>query len=330
MTTSLVRARVRDVLGAWAQAAKGRALAALAAQIRRTPNGTARRLMLERLAETGFFGGAYDLPFEIETRFGMKLGGRTGDVLQAHLFTFGEWEPDLTRFVAGRLGPGDTFADVGANIGYFTLLGASRVGPSGRVVAIEASPAVARRLTANLERNELRGVRVVNEAASDTEGWLTLHEGPAWNSGMSSTVAPEAWRRAGIDAAFQRPIEVPARPLDRLLSAAELARLRLIKVDVEGAEHRAVRGMERLLREAPRELELIVEINPELLRSQGAGADALIGALAEAGFHAYTLPADYGVTQYLDPERRPPRRLRGPLLGTADVIFSRLDAEHLG
>lgn len=70
----------------------------------------------------------------------------TQDLIQRYLYLFGAWEPHLTGWLRRRLRPGDGFVDVGANIGVFSVLAARLVGESGRVVAIEASADVHRRL----------------------------------------------------------------------------------------------------------------------------------------------------------------------------------------
>ena len=62
------------------------------------------------------------------------------DLIQRMILHFGVWEPDVSRVIEQSLAPGDVFVDIGANIGYDTLLASSRVGPTGRVVSIEASP----------------------------------------------------------------------------------------------------------------------------------------------------------------------------------------------
>ena len=94
-------------------------------------------------------------------------------------FVFGIWEPNLTNFVQQRLRVGDTFVDVGANLGYYSLLASKLVGALGHVVAIEASPAIAAHLTKNLHLNNATNVRVVNAAAADRAGTLALYRGPS-------------------------------------------------------------------------------------------------------------------------------------------------------
>lgn len=75
------------------------------------------------------------------------------DLIQSRIYFFGVWEPAISAFVRSRLEPGDSFIDVGANIGYYTVLASRRVGPSGSVYAVEASPKICSRLRRNVALN---------------------------------------------------------------------------------------------------------------------------------------------------------------------------------
>src|ERR1051325_5097791 len=77
--------------------------------------------------------------FECRTRFNTRMTGNTQDFIQRYLYFFGVWEPDITAWVRSALKPGDYFVDVGANIGYYTVLAARLVRPNGKVIAIEAA-----------------------------------------------------------------------------------------------------------------------------------------------------------------------------------------------
>ena len=112
-----------------------------------------------------------DYHFVVKTQFGTLMKGTTSDVIQRYIYYFGTWEPNVGAFLRDRLKPGDVFVDVGANIGYFTLLGAKLVGRQGHVVAIEASASASEHLKANVTRNRFDDlVRCVHAAASDCEG----------------------------------------------------------------------------------------------------------------------------------------------------------------
>ena len=106
---------------------------------------------------------------------GCMFRGDLRDLLAREVCVTGRYEPQETILLQYLLGPGHTFVDVGANWGYFTLVGASLVGPSGRVVSVEADPRACRALAANVAKNALSTVTVVEAAADDREGVLTLN-----------------------------------------------------------------------------------------------------------------------------------------------------------
>src|SRR5436309_218434 len=116
----------------------------LRACIRYGPDALGRRALWTRVVEPYFAWEAY--PFVAPTVFGSKLAGCTNEILQQYLYYFGVWEPHVTSWICGRLRPGDGFIDVGANIGYYTLLASHLVGAAGTVVAVEASPKTFARL----------------------------------------------------------------------------------------------------------------------------------------------------------------------------------------
>jgi FkbM family methyltransferase len=159
------------------------------------------------------------------TYFGALIKGDVRDLVMKHIFYFGIWEPNNSRLIETILSPGDTFLDVGANIGYDSLLASTLVGDTGRVVAIEASPRIFAQLSGNVALNASRNIRLVNKAAASARGELTLYAGQSGNQGGTSTL-PRAGQTA--EAVIQ------AEPLDEILTSDELASVRLIKMDIEG------------------------------------------------------------------------------------------------
>ena len=260
-------------------------------------------------------------PFSATTRFGAQLAGTTTDLLQRYVYAFGVWEPNLTSWMASRLRPGDTFVDVGANIGYFSLLAAPLVRPGGTVVAIEASPSIFAALADNVARNPDRNVRVVNVAACDTRRSL-----PVWLAGpahLGATTTADSLGRTW-------EAQVEGRPLPEILSLDEQRGARLIKIDVEGSEAAVVRGLMPLLAAARPDLELVVEVNGSHA-PVGDAADDLIDALCGRGFHLYEIPNDYAPSSVAT-TRRPARPIRctsNPGSRAADLVFSPIDAPHL-
>ena len=114
--------------------------------------------------------------FVVRTRFAGRMHGNTEDLIQRFIYYFGVWEPDLTAWINGRLqGQQDRiFVDVGANIGYFTILAAKLLANKGQVVAIEASPQTYALMLANLKRNGLVNVQAIYCAALEVKRQVTL------------------------------------------------------------------------------------------------------------------------------------------------------------
>jgi FkbM family methyltransferase len=252
--------------------------------------------------------------FSARTVFGSRLRGDTQEVLQQHVYYFGVWEPNLTRWLQARLGPGDVFVDVGANVGYFTLLASRAVGARGSVLAIEASPTIFEQLCANLARNHTTNVHAVNRIVARDAGRRTVYIGPASHTGLT-TIHPEA--------GWPAEAETEAAPLHEIVGPAAWSSARLVKVDVEGAEDEVVAGMADALDRTREELEIVVELHPS------AGAE-LFTVFRAAGFHPYGLEIDYSPLSYNASQPAPvATRLSEPPAREIDVVFSRRDVEAL-
>ncbi|WP_210585055.1 FkbM family methyltransferase [Streptomyces sp. GESEQ-35] len=258
-----------------------------------------------------------------ETRFGARFAVDTQDLIQRYIYLFGVWEPHMTAWLRGRLRPGDTFVDVGANVGYFAVLGSRLVGDTGRVVAVEASPAFHDRMRQQLTLNGCTNVRTVNAAVSDSRRTLTFVLASSRNMGANSIVP--------YDGPAESTFEAEARPLSELLDPDDLARARVLKIDVEGAEGSVVRGLAPVLDRLRDDAEIAVEVTPERMAQLGDSVEELMETMRSHGFHTYRLPNDYKPQSYPDALRSPspPVRWRGPIVGETELVFSRIDAEEL-
>jgi FkbM family methyltransferase len=257
-------------------------------------------------------------PFIARTRFGRRLAGNTRDMIQQYVYFFGLWEPQLTDWISQRLRPGDTFIDVGANIGYYSLLASKLVGKGGSVVAIEASPAIFRELEANLFRNRVTNVRAVNVAASDCRGKVRLFRGPEHNFGETSLFEVPGSKAEG---------EVDSAPLGEILKPGELEKARVIKIDVEGAEGAVLPGFVPLLNSSRSDLEMIVEFHPHFLTEAGKSADELVRRLTDVGFQACRLRNDYWPLEYFrDRGVKAPEPLLGSIRDETVIVLSRAKA----
>jgi FkbM family methyltransferase len=190
-------------------------------------------------------------------------------------YATGVYEPAVATLIRRRLRPGDTFIDVGANIGYFVLVAARTVGPGGTVLAFEPQPEVRRALADNLRLNEISNVVVRPEALGPSHGDVTFFAGPGHDTGLGS-LRP-------LDQGIQ--ICVRQIPFDEI--AAGVERISMIKIDVEGGETGVLQGMTRTL--TAHHPEIIVEVTDPFLRPLGSSALELLSLLRDHGYRVWRL-----------------------------------------
>lgn len=164
-----------------------------------------------------------------------------------YFFTHAYWERLLGlpfgRFADRELRRGDVFLDIGANVGFYTLYFGERVGGEGRVHAFEPEPRTFESLRRSVAENGFGAwVKCHHPALSDQKGTLPFH----WvKDGSAHSLVAEA---KGREDRYAGSIEVPVSTLDDVAEGLQLARVDLVKIDVEGEEPRTVRGMLRTLR----------------------------------------------------------------------------------
>ncbi len=165
------------------------------------------------------------------------------------------YEPHVTRVLTGLLSAGQTFVDVGANIGYFSLLAASRIGETGQVIAFEPNPVNCDLLRRSIAENGFEDVIALHPMAV-AESKQTIHFSTAGVDSNGRVINPA---EAAAEVVALPTVEAVA--LDEALAGVE--RLDVMKLDVEGAEARAWRGMQAVLaRHSP---VLLFEFSPTLL-----------------------------------------------------------------
>lgn len=192
----------------------------------------------------------------------------------------GTYEPELADAVREFVRPGMTVYDVGANIGYVSLLLAHAARPNGRVFAFEALPANIERIRRNIELNGLEErISLVSRAVADQGGEMTfyVHE----SVGMGK-VAGSAGRR---EEQYQAEITVEALSLDEFVYQQGNPAPDVVKMDIEGGEVLALPGMKRIL--AERRPLLLLELHgPE-------SEQVAWEALKEAGYSLHQMTGGY-------------------------------------
>jgi FkbM family methyltransferase len=150
------------------------------------------------------------------------------------------FEPEVLAEIGSVLSKGDWAVDLGANIGGATLRMAAACGHAGGVIAYEPNPSVAQSLTRNLELNEFKHVTVVERAAGDSQSTIELFLPSHKNLGTASTVD----RESNVGG---RVIDVPVEPVDARWRQVGEPDVRLVKMDIQGGEYSALKGMSALL-----------------------------------------------------------------------------------
>lgn len=269
-----------------------------------------------------FFLRAYDSilwridgPIRGRTYFGATMACDPRDFIQAMILHFGVWEPTVSAVFESVLFEGDVAIDIGANAGYDTLLAAYLVGPSGKVIAVEASPSIFSTLRRNVEMNPGLSIECLNVAASDRNETVRLFRGPSSNSGKTTT-SPER--------GFDYECDIQAKPITAIVDAGLLARVRLIKVDIEGGEIPVMRDLLDSIDLFPESIAIVVEISPT-----HEWAD-IFDRFHSLGFRSYTLHNSYDREYYLshnDAVVRPELIMTPPVEQT-DVLFTKTPFER--
>jgi len=181
-------------------------------------------------------------------------------------------EPFETQFVVDQIKPGDVVLDIGANIGYYTLQFCRKVGPAGEVYAFEPDPENCNLIRKNLAVNGYANAKVVEAAVCDVMGTVKLYHNPEQNADHRI-----------FDAGDKRhSFDVPAIQMDSYLS--KLSRpINFIKMDIQGAEYRAILGMRELLLKNPQAV-LVTEFEPHSLIKSGADPETYLRLLSSLGF----------------------------------------------
>lgn len=243
--------------------------------------------LAQKTISKGNFPGRYVLAEYVSWLLGPAndvVDGRIGeytvsfdfkDQLQRQMY-FGLYDPPETQLLYRLLQPGDIFLDVGANVGYYTLVASQIVGPDGQVHAFEPIAQNTAALRETITQNNISNILVNEVAVGATPGSLQLYVGDReiGNSGWASIVSSQK-RTKGLT--------VEKISLDRYLQAREITQVQLVKLDIEGSELQALQGMESLL-SGPDAPSLLCEVNPYLLGKLNLSPRVLTTYLDERGY----------------------------------------------
>jgi FkbM family methyltransferase len=255
---------------------RSRSLAALLLRIRPALLGQwIKRLLRWGRVEVQVADGRFWV--DMASNFGIRVTSAEG------------YEPETKALLVSFLKPGMAFVDLGANEGFFSVIAARAVGPTGRVLAIEPQSRLGPVIRRNLELNDAANVTLAQVAISAEAGVAEFNLAPDTNSGSS-----------GLSRAtrYANPTQsVRTLTLDLCLQEHALTMVDVMKIDIEGYEYEAVLGAKELFRTL-KVRRLLIEIHDKLLSARGLRpkdiSDFLLSCGYERqerlGFEVYTSP----------------------------------------
>lgn len=218
--------------------------------------------------------------------------------IAVHLLTEGGWEPDVTRLLASTVKRGMKVVDVGANVGYFSLLLADRAGPDGMLWAFEPDPRNYELLSWNLDVNGFTPwSRPYQLAAFDRRTQVRFWQNPI-NFGGHSVLTGDSGEVGGS------VIQVDAAPLDDVISAP----VDVMKIDAEGSEPFIWEGMRQTVERSPN-LRVLLEFDPLQIRGKGREPQDFLCRIRQDGFRIHRIRHDASLHPASDEEL-----VHGPLV----------------
>lgn len=212
--------------------------------------------------------------FLVNTHFDFSIWCDRFDVIGQAIIRNGQWEGLLSRTISTVLSPGDVAIDVGANIGYDTMLMSKAVGATGFVVAFEPEVANLAQLLENIRQLPYSNVLVQSIGVGDKPCIARIAASIEGNAGTANL-------RPGQNGAT-KPLIVGR--IDSILPSVEFKKISLVKIDIEGLEYKAILGMGELLDNVE---VLTCEIDPRYLQQCGTSPSAIFELMTSRGFSSY-------------------------------------------
>lgn len=199
------------------------------------------------------------------------------------------FEPLETQIVKNEIKKNDIVLDIGANIGYYTLIFAQLVGNSGKVYSFEPDPTNFKILKKNIFVNKHKNVVLENKAVSNKEGNLKLYLSTE-NNGMHR-IYPSKWCKESID--------IHSIKIDSYFENEQ--KIDFIKLDIEGAEFDALIGMKSLIHKN-KDLTIFIEFVPTSLKEYGTNPEDILDFFINEGFKIFRINNNTGIKESISKE----------------------------
>lgn len=185
------------------------------------------------------------------------------------------YEMDLLTSLKDILKEGDTFIDLGANEGFFSIVASKIVGNKGQVVSIEPQSRLQKVITRNIEKNHAWNVGIFQRVISDSNGIAILQLAPDMNTGSSGIVRMTKY--------MNRTEEVIQLRLVDFIEQLNITKIDLLKIDIEGFEYEAVLGSKELF-ESGIVKNIALELHPLILKKRGKSESVIVDFLISVGY----------------------------------------------
>jgi len=205
--------------------------------------------------------------------FGFAFQCDLSEHIQRRIFLF-DYDSRAQKFIRENLKAGDTFLDIGANVGFYTFLGASIVGETGRVIAIEPNPKTFEKMRKTIERNRLKNVLALNIGLGSSESEVELYYNSSIGNDSATMVAHGA----------TESVKVKVLKLDEVVSQHNIETIAYVKIDVDGFEPEVFQGAKSLLAAGGIKA-LQCEFSDVWLRRMKNSPESVHGFLVKSGFH---------------------------------------------
>jgi FkbM family methyltransferase len=212
------------------------------------------------------------IPEKTETESGTMYLDRE-DMAVSGSLALSKFEPYETAIFKEMVKPGMTIVDIGAHIGYYTLLAAKQAGPHGKVYAFEPEPKNFALLSKNITANNANTIKTFNTALSDQSGTRELFI-EKYNKGHHSFAK---------NVNTVETIRVTTTTLDETMKNNGSPEINILKIDVEGAEPIVLRGMRETIKRSPK-MTIFTEVYPRSMTKLGESAEAYLNELTSMGF----------------------------------------------
>lgn len=209
--------------------------------------------------------------------------------IQQQIYFLGYFDPRGIRYIKNQLYEGEVFVDIGANVGAYSLVASRLVGKSGKVIAFEPASKTFLRHTKNIIMNGLTNIILERKAVLDKNTQIDIYISTRHNMGMSSI-----FHHASESGVTEK---VETISLDEYAEKKNISKISLVKIDIEGSEMLALRGMRKIIEQfRPR---ILIELKEETLSGSDYQVNDIIEFLIHAGYEKFIIDEQGNVSNDL-------------------------------